>query len=462
MRKQTLLAVVLFCSAQICPSQAADKQENPKFPPRLKAFFAEKEHHARSLAKSLNLQLSPELWEYFQAGTNGDWPAVGALFEDLKQRNRDNPASPDVDAIETPAWFPVTETFGAYEEFEGGSRKYCVALAQDIIKSMPHGSIYFGGNGPALSLVAAFGTSHEKGDPVFTLNQSTLANGKYLTYLRATYGPQIAIPTDQESGDAFAAYSADARRRLEHDQRAPNEPKQVRPGEDIKIIGGKVQMSGHVSVMAINALLAKLVFDRNTNRQFYVVESFPLDWMYPYLSPNGLIMKLNRSPLPELTPQEVSADQECWTKYLSPLLGPWLRETGSVKEACEYARKVHARHDLARFKEDPELVNNERTSQTFSKLRSALGGLFYWRLMNAKSPAEKQRMQDAADYAFRQAFALSPASPEAVFRYINLLMTVGRVDDAILLAQTAADVDPSNGQLKNLLGELDRIKQRQK
>src|SRR3954468_16753304 len=131
MRKQTLLAVMLCCWAEICPLQGADKQENPKYPPRLKAFFAEKEQHARSLAKSLNLQLSPELWEYFQAGTHADWPAVGALFEDLKQRNRDNPASPDVDAIETPAWFPVTETFAAYEEFESGSRKYCIALAQD-------------------------------------------------------------------------------------------------------------------------------------------------------------------------------------------------------------------------------------------------------------------------------------------------------------------------------------------
>jgi hypothetical protein len=59
---------------------------------------------------------------------------------------------------------------------------------------MTHGSIYFGGNGPGFALVAAFSRSHEKGDPVFTLNQSTLANGKYLAYLRATYSRHIATP----------------------------------------------------------------------------------------------------------------------------------------------------------------------------------------------------------------------------------------------------------------------------
>ena len=48
--------------------------------------------------------------------------------------------------------------------------------------------------------------------------------------------------------------------------------------------------------MAINGLLAKIMFDKNPDREFYIEESFPLDWMYPYLEPHGLIFKINRQP----------------------------------------------------------------------------------------------------------------------------------------------------------------------
>ena len=46
-----------------------------------------------------------------------------------------------------------------------------------------------------------------------------------------------------------------------------------------------------------------------------------------------------------------------------------------------------------------------------------------------------------ADFAFRQAFVLCPTSPEAVFRYINLLVGQKRLDDAILLAEAAVRLE---------------------
>ena len=74
-----------------------------------------------------------------------------------------------------------------------------------------------------------------------------------------------------------------------------------------------MQISGQVAVMQINGLLTKIIFDRNSNREFYVEESFPLDWMYPYLEPHGLIMKINRQPLAELPGDIVNQDHDYWT-----------------------------------------------------------------------------------------------------------------------------------------------------
>ena len=42
--------------------------------------------------------------------------------------------------------------------------------------------------------------------------------------------------------------------------------------------------------MSINGLLTKVIFDKNPTNEFYVEESFPLDWMYPHLTPHGVIM----------------------------------------------------------------------------------------------------------------------------------------------------------------------------
>ncbi len=61
----------------------------------------------------------------------------------------------------------------------------------------------------------------------------------------------------------------------------------------------RVQVSGQVAVMSINGLLTKDMFDKNPDNEFFVEESFPLDWMFPYLTPFGVILKINRQPLAE-------------------------------------------------------------------------------------------------------------------------------------------------------------------
>ncbi len=110
---------------------------------------------------------------------------------------------------------------------------------------------------------------------------------------------EMITASNEDSARCFKEYLDDAQRRLDHDRRLPNEPRQIKPGEDVRIVDNRVTVSGQVAVMAINALLTKVMFEKNPDREFYVEESFPLDWMYPHLTPYGVIMKINRNPLPE-------------------------------------------------------------------------------------------------------------------------------------------------------------------
>ena len=120
------------------------------------------------------------------------------------------------------------------------------------------------------------------------------------------YGEKIYVPTADDSQKCFQDYTEDVTRRQQNHQ--------LKPGEDVKVTDGRVQVSGQVAVMEINGLLAKVVFDKKTNREFFVEESYPLDWMYPHLEPHGLIMKINRHPLPELSDEIIHNDSDYWKK----------------------------------------------------------------------------------------------------------------------------------------------------
>jgi len=63
-------------------------------------------------------------------------------------------------------------------------------------------------------------------------------------------------------------------------------------------------------------------------------------------------------------------------------------------------------------------------------------------------------MIEAADFGFRQGYPLCPYSPEAVFRYVNLLMGEARSEDALQVAEAALKVDSKNDQLKSLVQQL--------
>jgi hypothetical protein len=268
------------------------------------------------------------------------------------------------------------------------------------------------------------------------------------------YGSRIYIPTASDSEKAFLDYSEDAQRRLDHDGNFPNEPKQMKPGEGVRTADGRFQVSGEVSVMMINGLLVKDIFEHNTNCEFYIEESFPLDWMYPYLSPHGLIFKLNREPLPALTTEMMDADHAFWTKECDSMLGGWLRPETSVSNVCAYADSVYVRKDFSHFAGDMEFVTNDFATKAFSKLRSSSGGMYQWRLESKTDAGDKARLRAETDYAFRQSFAMCPSSPEAVFRYVNFLVNQSRLNDAILIARTAWRVTPDNEQFEGLLSQL--------
>src|SRR5690242_17465468 len=82
-----LFALLLAACTSAGRALGADAPDNPpRFDPRLQKFFAAKERHARALAAELKLDVAPEIWDYFDAGVEGDWATVRKLNSAARAR----------------------------------------------------------------------------------------------------------------------------------------------------------------------------------------------------------------------------------------------------------------------------------------------------------------------------------------------------------------------------------------
>jgi tetratricopeptide (TPR) repeat protein len=356
---------------------------------------------------------------------------------------------------------------------------------------------------------------------VYIITQNALADGTYLDYLRSQYNRSLQIdppffsrlfkyvcavggltPPDAIIKDGIEAGSGDSGNRLiegvaslldntldkwfrahgekvEARRRAegvypPNEIHIPTPMESAACFqeyarqkqlsspDGRIQISGQVDVMNINGLLCKVIFDACPTNEFFIEESFPLEWMYPYETPFGVIMKINRNPLPELSQDVFDLDHKFWKDFSSRLCGDFIDYNTTVKEICDFAERTYVGNNYKGFKGDRAFVRDDDGQKAFSKLRSSQAGMYAWRADPRTCPPEyrqKTATSQAAliretDFAFKQAFAFCPYSPEAVFRYINFLLMQGRFDDAVLLAETCKKLDPYNESLDKTIEQL--------
>jgi thioredoxin-like negative regulator of GroEL len=91
--------------------------------------------------------------------------------------------------------------------------------------------------------------------------------------------------------------------------------------------------------------------------------------------------------------------------------------------------------------------------------------MFAWRCspscppeFREQTPELQEALRKETDFAFKQAFAFCPYSPEAVFRYVQFLMQYNRLDDALLVAKTCLKLDPYNDSVSDLIKNLENFK----
>ncbi|MEI8206637.1 MAG: tetratricopeptide repeat protein, partial [Kiritimatiellales bacterium] len=297
-------------------------------------------------------------------------------------------------------------------------------------------ALFFGGTDPGRFVPTYMIYCPQVRADVYLITQNALADTTFMATTRDIYGDQLWIPSTADSNRAFQEY-------IEAIQSG-----KLDAGADVKMDGGRVQVQGVGGVMQINGILCKQIFDHNQyvtevktdestresssavvpsdpvgpdgklrKREFFVEESYVIPWMYPYLTPHGLIMKINNEPT-AITPEMVKNDHEFWDWYVKRLVN----DKKFVRDVC--ARK------------------------TFSKLRSAIAGLY----------AARGNMAEA-EYAFKQAVELYPLSPEAVFRLADLYMRGRRLEEARKVVSDFLAQDVHNDSAQGFLNQINQMQQ---
>ena len=277
---------------------------------------------------------------------------------------------------------------------------------------------YVGGTDPGCFIPTLLNETSD-GERHIVLTQNALADSNYLDYLSFIHEGRLDTLSHGDSERAFQEYTTDARKRLEHDQQFPNEPKQVRAGEDIRIVDGKVQVSGQTSVMAINEKLFQRLLEKNPDASFAIEQSFPFKSTYAEAAPAGPIMELRvQDQQAALTPERATETVDYWRRTAQELLA------------------------------DPEATASSYVRLAYAKMAAEQAAL----LLDRNYGPEGEQ-------ALRIATQIDPSSPEAVFRYVNLLAEQKRFDEAIPVAERAVKADVNNRtQFRDLLRDLNKLK----
>lgn len=404
-----LVVIALLAWSAACGRRVTDAD------PRLKEFSKLKHQQTEELAAKLHIDILPEVQKFYSLAEAGDWNAVSNLYAQIKQLTGQTNSVLCLPADNVLS-VPLHETLGAYNEFTKWDRVLLSEYAAVILHSIPVGSVYFGGTDPGRFVITAYRDAAQAPDifiisPKFVVPQNGEVISGYLEYLRLLYGGRLWVPAQTDGQAAFRQFIQDFQSR-----RACGEP--VDPDENVEIVGGRVQVRGAKAAMNINAILTKWIFDRNKDtHEFYVEESYVIPWMYPHLEPYGLILKVNKEPQTQLDPSSIERDRQFWDKLTSELLA------------------------------DSRFVGSPAARKAYSKLRSAIGGVYQYR-----------KLSDAAESAYRQAIQLCPDSPEANFRASQLLLEDSKHDAAIAVLQAYQKLEPVNEKIGLAIEQIRKLK----
>jgi Tfp pilus assembly protein PilF len=250
---------------------------------------------------------------------------------------------------------------------------------------------------------------------VYVVAQNTLAQPSYLRSLRDQYG------SSRPAGHRASLYPAQTLwLPSDADWHEALRRSMLQLGRSVREIEserGRIHIQDRAVLHALNGELSRRIFEQNRQRNaFYVEEGEMLPWMYPYLEPYGLILRLSPEPVTVLDPSVVGRDRRYWDE-----------RTRTLRADAGF------RHDTV-------------AQAVYSKARAAIAGLYAY-----------HRLNEDAEYAYRQALELYPDNTDATLSVARFCVQLDRFADAQQFLSSALARDNYNAALREAVAQTKEI-----
>jgi tetratricopeptide (TPR) repeat protein len=311
----------------------------------------------------------------------------------------------------------------------------------DMMRDMDKNAVYFGGTDPG-RFVPTFMAFVESQQPdqwkadwtvypelakknggfdrrdITVLTQNALCDTYYAKYIRdqydARFRPKTWTPFEKWLG-RDTAYPKTPVELISEDELVQCwEDYKKWPGvaERIKQLGlNYVTRPGTNDVFEINGIVLQKIFEKDKkDHTFYLEQSVPISWTYPYLQPWGLIFRMSNDPMKEIPQAVIAQDHQFWDAYSQKLLT------------------------------DPHFRFDPHAMLTFAKLAYWHADLYRWRAL----PKEQE-------YWLKLSLKLCPQLQDAARSLVDLYVNQQRYDEAVSVVQQGQEDDPRNEGYGRLL-----------
>jgi tetratricopeptide (TPR) repeat protein len=373
---------------------------------KVASFVRSRREVVHAMATHFGVAVPRDVEQFMDLAEAGRWDELNALFKAMQGRPGETAGSGGVEFF----WPAIVETHGVVKAAQTWPAQKLLEYGNAILSALLPEMLYVGGTDagrfiPTLLNETSDGARH------IVLTQNALADNNYLRYLSFLYGEQFAPLTEADSREAFQTYIADAQKRARRAVEFPDEPNPLRPGEDVRIEGNRVHVSGEVAVMGINEVLLGLLRAKNPDLTFAIEQSFSM--MYGEATPLGPIMKLSGRMEDRFTDDHATRIVDYWQAAGQELLF------------------------------DSSVAGSSGVREAYAKLAGEQASLLLH-----KDYAEQ------AEQVFRIVTAIDPGHPEMVSRYAHLLLDQDRIHEAVSIVENALRIAPDNQQLRALRDQL--------
>ena len=367
----------------------------------LRMLGRRKRAQARKVARKSDMKETSAFGPFFAAAAEGNWLEVSNQYATLRTHVLHLGGTDPDAAIDNEIWPAVEETYQGYHYFETWDKPLLETYRELVLDPIPSRSIFLAGSHAGRFVSTAFRDATRK-PKIIIISPGRLPDRLYVNYLRISHGHRVNLPSDLDISLTFEAYIEAIR------------TGRIAAGSDIHMVDGLLRVKGARGLRDVSRVLTKILFDMNhEEHKVFVDEGFVMPWMYPYLAPQGPILRLYPIKVHALTLPVVKQDRVFWRKLVTRLT-----------------------HDMS-------YVGNPSAQRAFAGMRTATARLYAHRKLYAE-----------AEHAFLEALHLDPTHNVAAIRYAKLLDRRGDREGAVTVIETQLESDPESRNLKAMLEQL--------